>query len=167
MIGCQRQIETAEIKTKEASTDKQDIPLNVIKATDVDPRTNEYKTKLKDIAFDFDQDNKEEEIELYTAAGRLENGDMLWDDGQKWLLAAVDENKFYTLYSGYVQLGEVYFTLSTIGEEKIPNVTMILPNHCGIVIYKCAYNVEEDLFQLKTVYESSVENVYFTSIPSY
>jgi hypothetical protein len=40
-------------------------------------------TKLDEFNYDLDSDNSEEKIELYTAAGRNENGEMLWDDGQK------------------------------------------------------------------------------------
>lgn len=158
-------------KAKEnGSTDLPDnkkADLKIISAAENDPRTSEYKTKLKEFAYDFDLDNEDEKIELYTAAERNAKGEMLWDDGQNWLLVVVDKDKCYSLLSGYVQLGQVYFRFSTSGEEKTPVVTAFITDQCGMNITDYIFDKEKQCFQVKVIHEAYDKNVYYTSIPDY
>ena len=162
ITGCQ-----SEIRSDVELLVKQEADSNVIAAVASDPRTNVYATKLKEFSFDLDLDNEEETFELYTAAGRGDKGELLWDDGQRWLLVAIDGNKYYTLFSEYVQLGDVYFNFSTIGEDKIPNVTVMVTSGCGLKVIDYVFNREKDYYQEEIVFKSNDKNSFFTSIPGY
>lgn len=146
---------------------KQNPESPIIKATEKDPRTAEYQTKLKEFSFDFDSDNEEEKIELYTVAGRNEKGEMMWDDGQNWLLVVVDDGKYYTLFSEYVQIGQVYFSVSTIGQEKVPQVSILLSTGCGTEMIDYIYNNDKESFTAEIGYLVMDKNQFYTSIPGY
>ena len=51
-----------------------------------DPRVNVPWTKIREVKVDLDSDSKEESLGLYTTAERDKKGNLMWDDGQKWLL---------------------------------------------------------------------------------
>jgi hypothetical protein len=124
-------------------------------------------TKLDGFSCDLDLDNSEEKIELYTAAGRNEKGEMIWDDGQNWLLVVWDEEKAYPLLSEYVQLGSVYFTISNNGVGEISNITVIIPTGAEFSLRTYAFNKDRGGFVGETVYNSKDTNFIYTSLPSY
>lgn len=138
-----------------------------VKATTIDPRSVDIGTKLKEFTFNLDEDDQEEKIELYTAAGRHEDGSMLWDDGQNWLLVVIDGDQYYTLYKGYVQLGELYFDFALIGEENIPTVTTIISTSCSLHLQEFSFDREQKHFVGKDLYQSTNRNGFYTSIPEY
>lgn len=162
LSGCQD-----EVKPSVEEVDKEEPQAIVIKAVESDPRTNEYPTKLSEFSFDFDSDNEEEKIELYTAASRTEDGKMAWDDGQNWLLVAIDKNKYFQLFSGYVQLGQVYYSISTVGEENASQVSVYVATNTSMEITDYVFNKEKGAFEGTTAYSSKPINQYFTSIPNY
>jgi hypothetical protein len=112
-------------------------------------------------------DNTEEKIELYTAAGRDEKEEMLWDDGQKWLLVVLKEGKAYPLLSKYVQLASVYFSVSNNAEGEVSNINIILNTGAGFSIRTYAFNTEKDGFAGGIVYTSKDTNIVHDSTPSY
>jgi len=124
-------------------------------------------TKLREFSTDLDLDNIEEKIELYTAAERHENGEMLWDDGQNWVLVVRDGEKSYPLLSQYVQLGVVHFTVSDRGKDKLPNITVIVPTGASFSIMDYIYNEEKNGFGEELIYESKDTNWIYSSIPGY
>lgn len=147
--------------------DKQENNIVIIKAIESDPRTNEYPTKLNEFSFDLDLDNEEEKIELYTAAGHGPDGKMLWDDGQKWLLVVVDNNRYYPLLSEFVQAGQVYFSLSKVGEQMISQVNVFVLTQGGMRIIDFVFNNENEYYEGEVVYRPKEKVEYYTSIPSY
>ncbi|MHC8515243.1 hypothetical protein [Sporosarcina sp. ITBMC105] len=44
------------------------------------------QTLYKEMTLDIDRDGEEEIIELYVNAGKMEDGQFAWDDGQNWLV---------------------------------------------------------------------------------
>lgn len=66
-------------------------------------------TLLSSTTIDYDGDETNETISLYTVAGRGPDGEMAWDDGQNWILAIHDTDKEYILFNDYVQLGSISF----------------------------------------------------------
>ncbi|MGE5678904.1 MAG: hypothetical protein ACM3ZR_12690 [Pseudomonadota bacterium] len=127
----------------------------------------EGMTLLTEFSADLDMDNSEEKIELYTAAGRDENGEMVWDDGQNWILAVRDGEKAYPLLSQYVQLGSVYFTVSNKGADQIPNITVIVPTGASFSITGYSYDKEGDCYKGELLYRSADDNWLYSSIPGY
>lgn len=128
-------------------------------------------TKLDEFSYDLDLDNSEEKIELYTAAGRNEKGEMGWDDGQNWLLVVWDGQKAYPLLSEYVQLGSVYFTVSKNGIEdaskEISHINAIINTGTEFSVTTYSFNKDKGGFVGGIVYDSKDTNFVHTSIPGY
>lgn len=124
-------------------------------------------TKLDEFSYDLDLDNSEEKIELYTAAGRNENEEMMWDDGQSWLLIVWDGENAYQLLSKYVQLGSVYFTVSNNSVVKVSNINVIVQTSSGFSLETYAFNKDSGGFVGGDVYISKDDFFAHTSIPGY
>ncbi len=139
----------------------------IIKAITADPRTANYQTKLEQFSFNMDSDAAEESIELYTTASRGLDGDVLWDDGQKWLLVIADKNRYYSLFDEYVQLGSVYFNVATIGEDQTPCIEVLVQHGCGRKIIDYVYDKKTDSYIENIIYETDDRNESYTSIPAY
>lgn len=139
----------------------------IIQATENDPRKNGMSTKLSEFSVDLDLDGEEEKIELYTAAERNENGDMVWDDGQKWLLVIQDGDVYYSLLDEYVQLGQVYFNVSYYNNESVPTITVITDTGANFKLVNYVYDKEQKGYRAELAYDSKDINHIFTSIPSY
>ena len=60
-------------------------------------------TLLDEYIIDFNNDGYDEIIAMYVAAGRDDKGEIMWDDGQRWVLLIHGDNKDYVLYDDYVQ----------------------------------------------------------------
>lgn len=124
-------------------------------------------TKLDEFSYDLDLDNSEEKIELYTVAGRNEKGEMMWDDGQSWLLIVWDGEKAYQLLSEYVQLGSVYFTVSNNSVVEVSNINVIVQTGSSFSLKTYAFNKDRGGFAGGAVYNSKDDFFVHTSIPSY
>ena len=127
----------------------------------------EGMTLITEFSADFDMDNSEENVELYTAAQRDENGELGWDDGQDWILAVRDGDKAYPLLTQYVQLGSVYFTVSGKGADQTPNITVMVPTGASFNMTGYTYDKEGDCYKGKLLYESADDNWLYSSIPGY
>jgi hypothetical protein len=138
-----------------------------IAAVTNDPRQNEQMVKLKVFSFDIDSDGKAESIELYVAAEQSGTGEILWDDGQKWLLVVVDEDRYYPLYSELLQLGRLYFNVATTDGKEMPDIFALLSAGAGLKIIRYTFDKERKVFQKEISYDSGAINRYYTSIPSY
>lgn len=68
-----------------------------------DNNNEQYKSlnKFESCAYDFDHDDVEENITLYTSADKDESGQFMWDDSQDWVLAVEGNNGAYTLYENH------------------------------------------------------------------
>lgn len=77
----------------------------------------ENLTLLDEYAFDFDRDKVDEKISLYTAAQRDDDGEIMWDDGQRWLFVVQDTEKDYILFDGWVQLGGITSFTYTVDDD--------------------------------------------------
>lgn len=161
LSGCQKDVDNKnQVEGKDSKT-------KFITSVTSDPRTSGKMTKLREFAYDIDSDNKEEKIELYTAAQRDAKGEIMWDDGQKWLLVVVDENKFYPLYSDYLQLGQLYFSVDTSGEKNLPNIKMLMTTGAGLKLTEYSFDKEKAEFKMTTPYDAGALNVFYSSIPNY
>lgn len=144
--------------------DSEDQPTNIIGVTEVDPRAG-MATLLDDFTLDIDKDGSEEKIELYTAAERDKNGEIMWDDGQNWLLVVVDGNEYYPLLNQYVQLGVVYFTVWE-DEDKL-QITVIINTGANQNIANYTYNKEKNVFTEELIFDTGGVNAMYSSIPWY
>lgn len=126
---------------------------SVFMAKDID----EYPRSLyKKITFDIDMDEKDEIIELYVNADKMENGGFAWDDGQTWLLVVKDGERTYPLYNNYVQLGSIDFS-PAIFDGK-PGIVILEGMHANKSVHKFSYDHDADGFVKETVFKK--ENMF-------
>lgn len=140
----------------------------IIQGTQTDPRDERIKmgTKLGEYSIDLDGDKVEEKIELHTTASRHDDGDMLWDDGQNWLLLVEDQDKYYPLFEEYVQLGGIYFNVWYDSKET-PIITVIISAGSHIKLVNYSYNEELQGYKSENIYDESGINFMYSSIPYY
>jgi hypothetical protein len=162
LAGCQEKIQNTEEPQPEIAAE-----IRTVNPVDSDSLDTANMTMLREFSTDLDLDNIEEKIELYTAAERGENGEIVWDDGQNWLLLVRDEDKAYSILSQYVQLGSVYFAVSKSGEDQMPNITVMIPTGARFSMIGYTYNKEEDSFNGKLLYEAEDDNWLYSSLPGY
>lgn len=101
-------------------------------------------------------DGQTASVKLYTSAQKDENGELMWDDGNTWLLEAEINGDYYPLINKYIQLGKVNFTA---GEDENGNasITAVISTGTGITVEKYTYN--GSAFEGQTVYTSGILNV--------
>jgi len=162
LIGCQDKQQNNILPQPEIEADTK-----LIEAAASDSIDTDGMTKLREFSFDLDLDNVEEKIELYTAAERNEKGEMLWDDGQNWVLLVHDGEKAYPLLSQYVQLGSVYFTVSNSGEGQISNINVIVSTDSSFRMMSYVFDKENNGYNEELLYESKDNNWSYSSIPGY
>lgn len=101
-------------------------------------------------------DGQTASVKLYTSAQKDENGELMWDDGNTWLLEAEINGDYYPLINKYIQLGKVNFTA---GEDENGNasITAVISTGTGVTVEKYTYN--GSAFEGQTVYTSGILNV--------
>jgi hypothetical protein len=109
-----------------------------------------------------DDDGNEESIELYTSAQKDSKGEIMWDDGQKWLLLVRDEDKDYVLFDDFIQLGDLEFWLYTENEGKY-HISTLIPASAGLSFTDYTYDEEKNVFVKKDVYKASGINLIYSS----
>ncbi|WP_313800377.1 hypothetical protein [Cytobacillus sp.] len=143
---------TVEEQRKEMElTTSNDSSVFIAKAIEEYPRSL-YKKRI----YDIDMDEKEEIIELYVNAEKMENGGFAWDDGQTWLLVVKDGEQSYPLYNNYVQLGSIDFS-PAIFDGK-PGIVMLEEMHANKSIHKFSFDPDAGGFVKETVFKK--ENMF-------
>lgn len=74
-------------------------------------------TLLDSATLDINQDGKDEIISMYTRAEKDSQGEVMWDDGQDWIILVEGEDKDYVLFNDYVQIGSIDFFVYTIDDS--------------------------------------------------
>jgi|GEM_PF-1674867 len=138
-----------------------------VEKVSADPKGAEGWTELAAYEGDLDGDGQDEQLLLYTSAERDSKGNIMWDDGQKWLLSVEDGSGFYPLFHEYVQLGSVYFNVAGFENSPIPKVTVLLSTGAGMTLNHYSYEPEQKGFRIEPVYDSKAVNRLFTSLPEY
>ena len=105
-------------------------------------------TLLDEYIIDFNDDGYDEVIAMYVAAGRDDNGEIMWDDGQRWALVVHGDNKDYLLYDDYVQLGSIEFNVFT--EEDDFYIVTKSVRTASLTVTQYKYNESDDSF-IKTI----------------
>lgn len=160
LIGCQNSKPTSPQPENKNET-------RLIKAVPRESIETKNMTKLDEFPYDLDLDGSEEKVELFTAAERNENGEIVWDDGQNWLLVVWDGEKAYPILSQYVQLGSVYFTVSNNGMDEVSNITVIVPTGAGFSLKTYVFDNIRNGFEVELIYTSKDNNYFHNSIPTY
>lgn len=104
----------------------------------------ENLTLLDEYEFDFDGDGKPEKVNMYTSALKDKDGEIMWDDGQRWLFVVHNEDKDYVLFDDYVQIGSIKSFVYTIDDQfYIASVTTATAN---LTLKSYLYSKENDSF---------------------
>ena len=110
-------------------------------------------TTLDDFEFDIDDDGEMEMIKLLTAAEKGSNGEIAWDDGQKWMLVVLDTDKDYVLVDEYVQLGKIDFNIFLVDETFY--ISTLSPRTASLTLNIYEYDKNNDRFIMTTPYNVS------------
>lgn len=118
----------------------------------VDKVSLENLTVIDEYEFDFDGDTKMEKVNMYTSAQKDENGEIMWDDGQRWLFVVHNEDKDYVLFDDYVQIGSIKSYVYTIDEQfYIASVTTATAN---LTLKSYLYDKQNDKFMETTPFNT-------------
>ncbi len=110
----------------------------------------------KESSYDVDKDSVLETIKLYVNAEKDKSGEIMFDDGQEWVLIVQDGEKYYPVFEKtYVQLGTVDYKAFESYDENTFHILITVDQGAGIKIYDCAYDSNEDIFKRQTVFEAS------------
>lgn len=93
--------------------------------------------------------DENETVELYVNAEVYEDGSLVMDDGQNWLLVMKKDGKTYPIYNDYLQLGDIDFVLTPFNGEL--GVLMIMTAHSDTTIKKVVYDEQEDSYKVETL----------------
>lgn len=112
-----------------------------------------HLTLLDEYIFDFNGDKTDEKISMYTAAERDSKGEIMWDDGQKWLLVVQGSDKDYVLFDDYVQLGSIKYYAYT-GDDSF-YIDTVQVGTAGLTHKTYAYDKDSDSFKITVQYTTS------------
>ena len=147
---------TEEKKSEEPKEDK--ITIGLSKELEMKSSwtiLDEYSTQITKHSKDDDEDR----IMLATSAGKDKSGDVLWDDSNEWALAVLTKDGAYNLFSQRVQLGDVFFEVSTARENGVSKeiITVYVFTESENKIYNFTYDEQEDAFVREEVFSTSKE----------
>ena len=120
-------------------------------------------SKLDSYECDISADNSEETINLYTSA-ETSDGEILWDDSQKWVLEVQAEDGVYTLLNQNISNGRVYFDVDEVNNNTYA-ITVYTVSSAGTNIKQYTYS--KTGFIEKQVYAAASINNLHSGIPAY
>lgn len=119
----------------------------------VDKVNTDHLTLLDEYVFDFDNDGVEEKVGMYTTAEKDSKGEIMWDDGQKWLFIVQDTEKDYILADEYVQLGKIDFYVYTIDDDF--HIATISGRTASLTLKSYHYDRDNDCFSITIPFDTS------------
>lgn len=115
-----------------------------IEITPVDKLSVEDLTMLDEYEFDFKGNNIMGNINTYTNAQKDENGEIMWDDGQRWVIVVHSEDKDYVLFDDYVQLGSINSYVYTIDDNFY--IATLSTGTANLTLKSYFYDKDKDVF---------------------
>lgn len=109
-------------------------------------------TLLDAYIIDIDGDGEDERVAMYTRAEKDAYGEMMWDDGQDWLVIVEGKDNDYVLFNDYVQIGSMQFFVYTIEDNFY--VSTITSSTANLKMKEYKFNKENESFE---------ENLKFTT----
>lgn len=125
--------------------------------------TNEL-TLLDEFEIDIEGDGQMEYVQMFTAAQRDQSGNIMWDDGQNWLLTVRGEGKEYVLFEGYVQLGEIKYWAYTAGSDSKLHITTLQPGSASLQVMDFEYDADTDGFEGTEILNPENVNLMHSSV---
>ena len=119
-------------------------------------------TVLETYSIDLNKDGTGDEINLFTSAGKDENGVIMWDDGQYFAITVNDGANIFTLLNEYIQIGRAYIAVFE-GDE--PGIILTISTFAGLRLEKFVYDVEDESFGRVILFASEGLNIIYNSMP--
>lgn len=112
---------------------------------------------------DIDQDEVMESLELYCTAGYNEAGELLMDDGERWILLVSKDGQLYPVIEpSFIQLGHLEYKIYNDYEgENSFHVLVSEVQGAGLILRDCYYDKKSNSFISKVVYQTT-GNIGFT-----
>lgn len=129
---------------------------NVENISYIDKFDNSNLTVYQEFKYDINKDDIEDNIVIYTSAGKDENGDFMWDDGQYWHCIVNIDGVDYDLYSAYLH-GDMDFQVLELykGEDVVPCIKLSVNEWAGINIYHYTFDKENNNFVKELAYSTN------------
>lgn len=109
---------------------------------------------------DFNQDGKNEVVELYSSALLAEEGEVAYDDGQTWSLIIREGEAFFNLVPPtYIQMGGLHYTLFENYTDEAVHILVTNKSSANILFEDFSYNEEIQSFVKEIVYSADNINV--------
>lgn len=105
-------------------------------------------TLLDAYFIDIDGDGIDEKISMYTAAEKDSNGEIMWDDGQDWLLSIEGEDYDYVLFNDYIQIGSMQYFVYVIEDNVY--ISTISSSTANLEMIEYKFNKETKEFEGNT-----------------
>ena len=118
-------------------------------------------TLLDSTSLDFNRDGKKEVISMFTTAQRDADGEMMWDDGQKWFLLVNGEDNEYVLFDDYVQLGMLEFWVFTSKDDY--HIMTLQTGSAVLKLSDYTYDHEKGSFVKRDIFNPEFLNVIYNS----
>lgn len=103
-------------------------------------------TLLDSYSVDIFGDGEEETISMYTDAAKDPEGNIMWDDGQKWTLAVEGSDKTFVLFDDYLQLASIEYFVYTVDEEFY--ISTVSSGTANLTMANYRYNRVDDTFEM-------------------
>lgn len=101
-----------------------------------DKQATEDLVLLDSYSFDINDDGFEETISIYVDAEKGANGEVYWDDGQKWLFLVEGRNEDYVLFDDFIQIGSLNYHIYTEDDDFYITTIQSGTANLDIVEYK-------------------------------
>ncbi len=102
-------------------------------------------TLLDAFIIDIDNDGEDEKIAMYTRAEKEKNGDIIWDDGQDWIVLVEGKDKDYVLFNDYVQLGNIDLFVYTIEDDFY--IAILQSSTANLTLKEYKFNSDKKEFE--------------------
>lgn len=146
---------------KDLITGSEDVDVEETTTISKEEKFNtEDLTLLDSFNVDVTGNGIEEIISMYTDAEKGPDGEIMWDDGQDWVILVEGEDGDYVLFNEYVQIGSIDFFVYTIDEDFYVSTLQSGTANLSLTEYKFNRDKEEFKSSVKFATEGNVNMIY-------
>lgn len=119
-------------------------------------------TLLDKTDYDLTGDGAMDEVKLYTSALKDDSGNIMWDDGQFFIVLVQAGEKTFELFNERIQIGRVYYSVFD-GDEA--GLFITVSTYAGIRFEKFTYSSEDNNFTHKIAFDTDDTNIIHSNMP--
>ena len=136
------------------------------------PKTSANWSEINRYTGDVDGDGADEDVILMTSAERNAEDEIIWNDGQEWILYIKDNDLTYVLLDKYIQTGNVYFEVLDyyMNSGAEPRINVMVSTGSGFSMNSYTFDSDKNVYLEENVYDTSKvteggTNRRFSSVP--